>query len=173
MLIQGVSPVSKKLLVTVLASIFAAGFFSGFAWAKKVQAEREEQQAKADTEEVQRTADIQIKEVVKYVDRVKTITLKGDTITKEVVKYVPNSDCVVTPDAVRLLNAAAKSMSVPGDPRGVNGASAPAEGDLIHCATLARAVTVVVQNYQQYHIVAARLEALQTIIADTGKQRRE
>ena len=164
---------SKKLIATVLGAIFVAGFVSGFAWAKKGQAEREERQAKADTAEVQRTAGIQVKEVVKYVDRVKTITLQGDTITKEVVKYVPNSDCVVTPDAVRLLNAAAKSMSVPGDSRGTDGASSTTEGNLIPCATLARAVTVVIENYQQYHIVAARLEALQTIIADTGKQRRE
>lgn len=69
-----------------------------------------------------------VRTVTEYVDRVKTVTVKGDTIIKEVPLYVTKEDddrCVVNDGFVVLWNAANRN-EVPGtapDPDG--GASSP------------------------------------------------
>lgn len=159
----------KKVIIGIVLALFLAGFGAGYAWAKKAQAEKETVQAEADTKEVERQKEVVVETVIKYVDRVRTIEVKGDDILKEVFKYVPNDDCVVTPDAVRLLNVAAENLPLPGTPGDINGSPGPARNDLIKCATLAHAVSVTVKNYEQYHKLAAQTEALQSFIRDTGK----
>lgn len=162
-----------KIIGAVLISILLAGFLSGVLWSKRNQALTEAAQSVADAKEEVRTEKVKVKVVTEYIDRVVEIKVKGDEIIKKVPVYVPSDDCVVTPDAVRVLNAAAsKTLQLSGAATRADDPAGAVEGDLIPCATLARAVTVVAENYLQYHRLSAQLEALQAFIRETGKPQR-
>ncbi|WP_057395573.1 hypothetical protein, partial [Ralstonia solanacearum] len=84
--------------------------------------------------------------VTQYVDRVQTIRLKGDTIIKEIPRYVPiqaDAACVVPRGFVRLHDAAAAG-SVP-DP-GTGDADAAPSG-----VALSSVAAAVADNYTDSH----------------------
>ncbi len=101
--------------------------------------------------------------VTQYVDRVQTIRLKGDTIIKEIPRYVPvqaDASCVVPRGYVRLHDAAAAG-TVP-DP-GTGDADAAPSG--VALATVAAAVA---DNYTDSHANSEQLTELQQLLRDQG-----
>lgn len=103
----------------------------------------------------QRRAEVTTRVVTRYVDRVRTLRGKSETITKEVPIYVTKTDdsrCIVNAGFVRLHDAAAAN-ELPGSARGSD--EAPAS---IALSTVAETVT---ENYGTCHENAAQLGALQ------------
>lgn len=86
----------------------------------------------------------------KYVDRVKVIREKGQTIVRKVPVYVPAGSCDLPP-GFRVLHDAAAANTIP-DPAGIPDAAAVPAQD---------AATTVADNYLTCHETAARLTALQ------------
>jgi len=101
--------------------------------------------------------------VTQYVDRERVIRVKGDTIIKEVPRYVPaqaDAACVVPRGFVRLHDAAAAGAvrdSNPGD------ADAAPAG-----VALSTVASTVAANYTDCHVDAARLSSLQQTLRDQG-----
>lgn len=90
----------------------------------------------------------------KYIDRVKTVTVKGDTIVQKVPVYI-SRDLPELPGAWRVLHDAAAQNAIPEAFDPVNGAPvAPAD-----------AAATVAENYKRCHINAERLIALQDWVA--------
>ncbi|WP_052477627.1 hypothetical protein, partial [Ralstonia solanacearum] len=90
--------------------------------------------------------------ITQYVDRVQTIRLKGDTIIKEIPRYVPiqaDAACVVPRGFVRLHDAAATG-SVP-DP-GTGDADAAPSG-----VALSSVAAAVADNYTDSHANSEQL----------------
>ena len=101
--------------------------------------------------------------VTQYVDRERVIRLKGDTIIKEVPRYVPvqaDAACVVPRGFVRLHDAAAAG-TVP-DPDTGDADAAPAG------VALSAVASTVAANYTDCHVDAARLTSLQQTLRDQG-----
>ena len=119
----------------------------------KEKGDAREAAAKQRAEKAQTTTEV----VTRYVDRVRIVRERGDTITKEVFVHVPptppNPDaCALERNGWRLLHdAAARGQSDDASPRGAD-APGPSAQDT------ARTVT---DNYAQYHAVAEQLHALQ------------
>ena len=110
----------------------------------------------------ERQAQATVKVVTQYVDRVRVVREKGDTIIKEVPVYVPaqaDAACTVNRGFVRLHDtAAAGELPTPaGDP------DAAASG--IALSTVAGTVTA---NYQTCHETAEQLRALQAWVSEMG-----
>ena len=101
--------------------------------------------------------------VTQYVDRERFIRLKGDTIIKEVPRYVPvqaDAACVVPRGFVRLHDAAAAG-TVPNPDTG-DADAAPAG------VALSAVASTVAANYTDCHLDAARLSSLQQTLRDQG-----
>ena len=101
--------------------------------------------------------------VTQYVDRERVIRLKGDTIIKEVPRYVPvqaDAACVVPRGFVRLHDAAAAG-TVPNPDTG-DADAAPAG------VALSAVASTVAANYTDCHVDAARLTSLQQTLRDQG-----
>ena len=101
--------------------------------------------------------------VTQYVDRERVIRLKGDTIIKEVPRYVPvqaDAACVVPRGFVRLHDAAAAG-AVP-DPDTGDADAAPAG------VALSAVASTVAANYTDCRVDAARLTSLQQTLRDQG-----
>jgi hypothetical protein len=101
--------------------------------------------------------------VTQYVDRERVIRLKGDTIIKEVPRYVPvqaDAACVVPRGFVRLHDAAAAG-TVPNPDTG-DADAAPAG------VALSTVAGTVAANYTDCHVDAARLSSLQQTLRDQG-----
>jgi len=101
--------------------------------------------------------------VTQYVDRERVIRVKGDTIIKEVPRYVPvqaDAACVVPRGFVRLHDAAAAG-AVPNPDSGAADA-APAG------VALSTVASTVAANYTDCHLDAARLSSLQQTLRDQG-----
>ena len=101
--------------------------------------------------------------VTQYVDRERVIRLKGDTIIKEVPRYVPvqaDAACVVPRGFVRLHDAAAAG-TVPNPDTG-DADAAPAD------VALSTVASTVAANYTDCHVDAARLTSLQQTLRDQG-----
>lgn len=142
------------------AFAFAVAAFS----AGVVVGTRHEQSARAD--EVARMAQSAIrtqkaqsavteKVVTQYVDRVKIVHAQGETIIKEIPKYVPNDSCSL-PAGFRLLHdSAATGASLP-DPAGIADASAVPATDI--------AGTIAV-NYRACRENSEQLISLQSWVA--------
>ena len=139
----------------------------GFGWIKgasHVQARWDaaiQQQALQTAAIRERQAQATVKVVTQYVDRVRVVREKGETIIKEVPVYVPvqaDAACTINRGFVRLHDAAAAGElpTAPGDP------DAPAEG-----LALSAVAATVVTNYQTCHENAEQLKALQDWIRQT------
>ena len=101
--------------------------------------------------------------VTQYVDRERIVRLKGDTIIKEVPRYVPvqaDAACVVPRGFVRLHDAAAAG-TVPNPDTG-DADAAPAG------VALSAVASTVAANYTDCHVDAARLTSLQQTLRDQG-----
>lgn len=94
--------------------------------------------------------------VTQYVDRVRTVRERGNTITREVPVYVSaqaDAACAVPVGFVRVHDSAAQNLPLdypPGDP------DAPAPG-----LALSAVAAAVAGNYTTCHETAAQLTALQ------------
>jgi hypothetical protein len=103
----------------------------------------------------QRRAEATTRVVTQYVDRVRAVRGKSETITKEVPIYVNQNDdhrCIINNGFVRLHNAAATN-ELPSSTSGAN--EAPAS------VALSTVAETVAENYGTCHENAAQLEALQ------------
>lgn len=101
--------------------------------------------------------------VTQYVDRERVIRLKGDTIIKEVPRYVPieaDAGCVVPRGFVRLHDAAAAG-AVPDSDTG--DADATTSG-----VALSAVAGTVAGNYTDSHANSAQLMSLQQALRDQG-----
>jgi len=109
------------------------------------------------------STDAGVVEVTKYVDRVQTIHVKGDTIVKEIPRYVTieaDAACTVPGGFVRLHDAAATGSVLDSDS---GDADAAPSG-----VPLSAVVGTVADNYTTGHINAARLTALQDTLRAQG-----
>ena len=145
-------------LLTLIALAVA---LVGFGWvkgAKHVQAQWDaaiQQQSLQVAALRQKQAEATVKVVTQYVDRVRVVREKGDTLIKEVPVYVPveaDTACTIHRGFVRLHDAAAAG-ELPG-PAG--DADAAAAG-----VTLSAVAGTIADNYQTCHETAEKLRALQ------------
>lgn len=144
-----------------LALVLLAAALIGFGWVKgagHIQAQwdavvqKQTLQAAAVRE---RQAQATVKVVTQYVDRVRVVREKGDTILKEVPVYVPvqaDAACTINRGFVRLHDAAAAGEL----PKPARDADAAPAG-----IALSAAAGTVAANYQTCHENAEQLRALQ------------
>jgi len=145
----------------VLVLIALTGTSLGFGWikgAEQVQARWDaavrEQALQAAAVRV-RQAEATVKVMTRYVDRVRVVREKGETIIKEVPVYVPmeaDAACSVNRGFVRVHDAAAHN-NLP-EPAGV--ADAGASG-----VALSDVAATVADNYRRCHENAEQLRGLQ------------
>jgi hypothetical protein len=150
-----------------LALVLLAAALIGFGWIKgagHVQAQwyaavqKQTLQAAAVRE---RQAQATVKVVTEYVDRIRVVREKGDTIIKEVPVYVPDqadAACTINRGFVRMHDAAAAG-ELPEPARDTDAAAAG-------IALSAVAVTLAA-NYQTCHENAEQLRALQVWVTET------
>ena len=103
----------------------------------------------------QKRAEVTTTVLTRYVDRVRAVRGKSETITKEVPIYVNQNDdhrCIINNGFIRLHNAAAAN-ELPSSTSGAN--EAPTS---VALSTVAKTVA---ENYGTCHENAAQLEALQ------------
>jgi hypothetical protein len=138
----------------------------GFGWVKgagHVQAQWDaavKQQAQQATAVREEQAQATVKVVTQYVDRVRVVREKGDTIIKEIPVYVPvqaDAACTINLGFVRLHDAAAAG-ALPEPARNTDAAAAD-----IALSTVAGTVAT---NYQTCHETAEQLRALQTWVRE-------
>ena len=138
----------------------------GFGWIKgasHVQAQWDavvQQQTLQAATVRQRQAEAAVKIVTQYVDRVRIVREKGDTIIKEVPVYVPvqaDAACTINRGFVRLHDAAAAGEL----PEPARDADAAATGIAISAVA-----GTVAANYQTCHENAEQLRALQTWVRE-------
>ena len=128
----------------------------GYGWVKgaeHVQAIWDEAISKASAHVAQvrqNQSDTTAHVVMRYVDREKVVREAGDTIIKEVIKYVPSNSCAM-PGGFRVLHDAAATNTIPVTP-GV------ADAQPVNAQDVAATVAT---NYKQYHEVAVQLDSLQ------------
>lgn len=147
-----------------LALALLAFALSAFGWVKgaeHVQAKWDaavQQQALQTAAIRARQAKATVKVVTEYVDRVRVVREKGETIIKEVPAYVPvqtDAACTINRGFVRLHDAAAAGEL----PEPARDADAPAAG-----IALSAVAGTVAGNYQSCHENAEQLRALQSWI---------
>lgn len=138
----------------------------GFGWVKgagHVQARWDAavQQQSLQTAAVrERQVQATVKVVTEYVDRIRVVREKGDTIIKEVPVYVPaqaDAACTINRGFVRLHDAAAAGEL----PKPAGDANAPAAG-----LALSAVAGTVAGNYQSCHENAEQLRALQAWVRE-------
>lgn len=149
-----------------LALALLAAALIGFGWIKgagHVQAQWDaavQQQTLQAAAVRERQAQATVKVVTKYVDRVRVVREKGDTIFKEIPVYVPvqaDAACNINRGFVRLHDAAAA-----GDlPEPARDADAAATG-----IALSAVAGTVAANYQTCHENAEQLTALQVWVSE-------
>ena len=133
----------------------------GFGWVKgagHVQAQWDtavQQQALQATAVREEQAQATVEVITEYVDRVRVVREKGDTIIKEVPVYVPvqaDAACTINRGFVRLHDAAAAG-ALPEPARDTDAAAAD--------IALSAVAGTVATNYQTCHETAEQLRALQ------------
>ncbi len=138
----------------------------GFGWIKgagHVQAQWDatvQQQALHATAVREEQAQATVKVVTEYVDRIRVVREKGDTIIKEVPVYVPvqaDAACTINRGFVRLHDAAAAG-ALPEPARDTDAAAAD--------IALSAVAGTVATNYQTCHETAEQLRALQTWVRE-------
>ena len=143
----------------------------GFGWIKgagHVQAQWDaaiQQQALQTAAIRERQAQATVKVVTQYIDRVRVVREKGDTIFKKVPVYVPvqaDAVCTINRGFVRLHDAAAAG-ELPEPARDADAASAD--------IALSAVAGTVAANYQTCHENAEQLRALQVWITETAPKK--
>ena len=149
-----------------LALVLLAAALIGFGWVKGAGHVQTQWDAAVQKQTLQvaavreRQAQATVKVVTQYVDRVRVVRAKGDTIIKEVPVYVSvqaDAACTINRGFVRLHDAAAA-----GDlPESARDADAAPAG-----IALSAVAGTVAANYQTCHENAEQLRALQTWIRE-------
>ncbi|WP_455154816.1 hypothetical protein [Cupriavidus campinensis] len=152
-------------LSAVLALLAAAGAGAWFTdrYRETVRRATEAEALVASLRAQLDNTDAGVVEVTKYVDRVQTIHVKGDTITKEIPRYVTveaDAACSVPGGFVRLHDTAATGGVLDQNP---GGADAAPSG-----VPLSAVAGTVADNYTTGHVNAARLMALQDTLRAQG-----
>lgn len=149
-----------------LAVAALATALTGFGWIKGAGHVQAQWDAAAQQQTLQaaavreRQAQVTVKVVTEYVDRVRIVREKGDTIIKEVPVYVPvqaDAACAINRGFVRLHDAAAAGEL----PEPAGDADEAAAG--IAFSAVAETVTA---NYQTCHENAEQLRALQVWLGE-------
>lgn len=158
-------PLPYKLLALglLVLALFGTGWVKGAnyvhgQWEAATAAEAL-RQAKVAAKQAEATVKVQ----TKYIDRVRVVREKGDTIIKEVPVYVtPEADarCIVNAGFVRLHDAAAK-----------NEVSEPASGvnETPSGVALSTVAATVGENYKRCHQNAEQLIHLQEWVTEQAK----
>ena len=145
----------------LLALALLAAALIGFGWIKGASHVQEQWDAAMQQQALQavaireRRAQATVKVITEYVDRVRVVLEKGDTIIKEVPVYVPvqaDAACTINSGFVRLHDAAAAGEL----PEPARDADAAATG-----IALSAVAGTVAANYQTCHENAEQLRALQ------------
>ena len=159
---MSVIPWPYRLLVLAVLGVALVGF-GWIKGASHVQAQWDaaiQQQALQTAAIRERQSQATVKVVTQYVDRVRIVREKGETIIKEVPVYVPvqaDAACTINRGFVRLHDAAAA-----GDlPEPARDADAAATG-----IALSAVVGTVAANYQTCHENAEQLTALQVWVSE-------
>ncbi len=151
----------RLLAVTTLGiAAFGLGWTKGSQHVQTQWDTTAQQQALHAAAERERQANTTVKVVTKYIDRIRIVREKGDTIIKEVLVYVPveaDAACTINRGFVRLHDAAAA-----GDlPEPARDADAAAAG-----IALSAVAGTVAANYQTCHENAEQLRALQAWVGE-------
>ncbi|MGA4418658.1 hypothetical protein ACI2UY_00590 [Ralstonia nicotianae] len=150
-------------VLCVLAAVAGLGVWLAHSYDAAIDRADTAEKAAADLRTQLKGAQVSTVTVTQYVDRVQTIRLKGDTIIKEIPRYVPiqaDASCVVPRGFVRLHDAAAAG-AVP-DP-GAGDADAAPSG-----VALSAVAGTVADNYTDSHANSEQLTALQQLLRDQG-----
>ena len=151
-------------LITLLVTLPVFGFVKGMSYQ---QDKTIVNQAVRTVAVVKRQAEVTVKVITKYVDRIQTIREQGAAIIKEVPVYVTKEDdarCAVPGGFVRLHDAAATN-TVPGPAR-----ISDAQAAGIALSTVASTVS---DNYGRCHENSAQLEALQEWVREQQRATNE
>lgn len=149
-----------------LAIVLLAAALIGFGWIKgagHVEAQWDaavQQQILQAAAIRERQAQATVKVITEYVDRIRLVREKGDTIIKEVPVYVPvqaDAACTIHRGFVRLHDAAAAGEL----PEPARDADAAAAG-----IALSAVAGTVAANYQSCHENAEQLRALQVWVSE-------
>ena len=147
-------------LVLLAAALIGIGWIKGAAHVQAQWDAAVQQQALQTSATRLRQAEATVKVVTEYVNRVRVVREKGDTIIKEVPIYVPvqaDAACTINRGFVRLHDAAAASEL----PEPAGDADAPAAG-----IALSAVAGTVATNCQTCYEIAEQLKALQTWVRE-------
>ena len=159
---MSVIPWPYRLLVLAVLGVALVGF-GWIKGASHVQAQWDaaiQQQALQTAAIRERQAQATVKVVTQYVDRVRIVREKGETIIKEVPVYVPvqaDAACTINRGFVRLHDAAAAG-ELPQPARDTDAAAAG--------IALSAVAGTVAANYQTCHENAEKLTALQVWVSE-------
>lgn len=106
-----------------------------------------------------KSAEVTTKVVTEYVEKVKIVKEKGDTIVKLVPKYITTEDnaaCTINRGAIRVLNSAANQDELPATPASTDGQPSGVNLDTV--------VTSVADNYGTCNEIRAQVMGLQAWI---------
>ena len=148
----------------ILASYFAAywkGRVVGWNMREEKVAEESRQVVAQMAAIAAKRATITERVVTQYVDRIKVIRGRNETIVQVVKEFVPVDDCLLDP-RWRVLHDAAASNVFPPTPEGTDGTGQSTQAD---------AIATVAENYARYHEVATRLGALQQWVREQSSLR--
>lgn len=154
-------------LAAFLAAVAGASLYRGYQWGKSdgdaevraikaALAEAQAEEAIHAAQLAQGQAEVTTKVITEYVDRVKVIREKGETITKLVPVYVP---LLELPGSWRVLHDAAATGQVPDPART---ADAPGTDTQVLAATVS-------DNYATCHANAEQLTKLQDWVLEQSR----
>ena len=159
---MSVIPWPYRLLALAALGLALVGFGwvkgAGYVQAKWDAAVQQQALQAAAVREEQAHATVEV--ITEYVDRVRVVREKGDTIIKEVPVYVPvqaNAACTINRGFVRLHDAAAAG-ALPEPARDADAAAAD--------IALSTVAATVATNYETCHETAEQLRALQTWVKE-------
>ena len=159
---MSVIPWAYRLLALAVLGVALVGFgwIKGASHVQAQWAAAIQQQALQAAAVRERQAQATVEVVTQYVDRVRVVREKGDTIIKEVPVYVPvqaDAACTINRGFVRLHDAAAAGKL----PEPARDADAAATG-----IALSAVAGTVAANYRTCHENAEQLRALQTWVRE-------
>jgi hypothetical protein len=155
------------LVIALFTSVFGLGYkYSWSTWQTEknliVQANQALKLRNSQLET--RSAEVTTKVVTEYIDRVKIIEKRGQEIVKLIPEYITvkdDSECVVPNSFVRLHNLAATNS---GETK-VSETSTSTDGTS-PTVKISKVAEVVINNYEDYYVVAERLHKLQSWVLE-------
>jgi hypothetical protein len=141
--------------IALVAIVFTVGL--GLGWSKATESVENKYKARIAQLEIDAQKET-IRVVTRYVDRINTVEVQGETIIKEVPVYVP----FTTPDlpgGFRVLHDAAVTGQIPEAARVADAATVPAQD----------AAGTVIGNYTTCRATAEQLIALQDWIRGVSR----